>query len=76
MEKRCSENVKLKSLMKQSILTQEDVGEMLGISSQSVRLKIKGLIHWNIFECKVLCKYFNLSIEELFVKSMIMGGTL
>lgn len=57
---------KLRQLREQNSLKQEDVAELLHISSSSYSKKESGMVRFSLSEARELAEYFGLSIEDIF----------
>ncbi len=52
--------------MKKNKDSQEEIGELIGLSSLSVRKKLAGITDWTISEIRILCKYYKMDFKKLF----------
>lgn len=46
--------------------TQEDIAKLIGITRQSLKLKLDGRCDWTISDIETLCEHFNKGYYELF----------
>lgn len=56
----------LKNYFRNNKITYEEIAGVLGISPNAVQLKLNGDSDFFISEMKVLCAYYNLSIDIFF----------
>ncbi|MCS6132106.1 helix-turn-helix domain-containing protein [Clostridium botulinum] len=57
---------KLKGLMVENTITQQDLAKILDISISTLNFKINGKSDFTIMEAKKVSKILNKSIEEIF----------
>ena len=65
---------KLFILRREAKISQENMAKMLGISEIAYRLKETGKNEFKASEMFTIAKYFNKTIEEIFLPSILQNG--
>ncbi|HHV27385.1 MAG TPA: helix-turn-helix domain-containing protein [Tissierellia bacterium] len=60
---------KLKGIMVECGVTQGELAKLLGISSRAINYKINGERDFTLKEAQIISKFFEKSIEDIFLNS-------